>query len=115
MVACLERLVKLETLEKLVKLERSRQSELTSEQEFVENEVQDARKSVVTDTVANVVEAKSSFLESEGGTKQVEKVVKDALEVGGVLWRHQLVHVAFRQFHAVQHDMRTVTTQRKSR
>ena len=86
---------------------------MTSEQEFVENEVQDARKSVVTDTVANVVEAKSSFLESEGGTNQVEKAVKDALEVGGVLWRHQS-HVA-RQFHAVQHDMRTVTTQRKSR
>ena len=60
------------------------QSELTKEQESVENEFQDVRKIVVTDAVANLVAAMSKFMESEGGTKQVEKVVKDAHEVGGV-------------------------------
>ena len=69
------------------------QSELTKEQESVENEFQDVRKIVVTDAVANLVAAMSKFMESEGGTKQVENVVKDAHEVGGVLWRCQS-HVA---------------------
>ena len=39
--------------------------------------------------------------------------MKDAREVGGVLRWHQS-HVAS-QFHAVQRDMRTLTTQRKPR
>ena len=39
--------------------------------------------------------------------------MKDAHEVGGVLWRHQS-QVA-RQFHAIQHDMRTMITQLKPR
>ena len=51
---------------------------LASELEFVENEFQDARKTVVTDAVATVAQRKSSFLEFEGGTKQFQKVVKDA-------------------------------------
>ena len=44
------------------------QSELTGEQELVENEFQDASEIVVTYAVAVVVRAKSSFFESEGGT-----------------------------------------------
>ena len=60
-------------------------AEQTSEQELVQNEFRDARKMVVTESVAHFFLAKSSFLESEGGTKQVEKVVKGAYEVGGVL------------------------------
>ena len=51
---------------------------------FAENSLQDARKIVVTDAVANCFEAKSSFLESEGGTKQVENVLKNAHDVAGV-------------------------------
>ena len=39
--------------------------------------------------------------------------MKDAHEVGGVLWRHHF-HMA-KEFHAVQHDMHTVTMQRKPR
>ena len=89
------------------------QSELTKEQEFFENELQDKRKIVVADAVANVVEAKSSFLKSEGDMKQVEKVVKDAHEVAGILSKHQS-HVA-KQFHAVHHDTCTLITQRKTR
>ena len=67
----------------------------------------------MTDAVANVVEAKSSLSESEGGPKQVDKVVKDAHEMAGVLSRHES-HVA-RQFHAVHHDKCTMITQRKPR
>ena len=59
------------------------QSELASDQEPSENEFRDASIVVVTDAVASVVKAKSSFLETEGGTKQVDKVVKGAHEVGG--------------------------------
>ena len=84
---------------------------LTSDQECVEDEFQDARTSVVTDAVAAVVGTKSGSLKSEGGTKQDENVAKDAHEVGGVLCQYQS-HVA-RQLRAVQHDKRTVTTQRK--
>ena len=65
-----------------------------------------------------VVEHESSFPEFEKGARQVEKVVTHAHRVGGVLWRHQS-HVAnhrfhmAKQFHSVQHDMRTVTTKRE--
>ena len=52
----------------LEKLEKLMQSELTGEQEFVENEFQNASEIVVTFAVAIVIRAKSSFFESEGGT-----------------------------------------------
>ena len=62
--------------------------------------------------VSNVVEHESSFHEFENDARQVEKVVTHAHSVGGALWRHQY-HVAkhrfhmAKQFHSVQHDMRT--------
>ena len=62
---------------------------------------EDARtKIVVTDAVAGVVGAKSSIVETEGGTKQVKKVVKDAHEVVAM------------HFHAVHRGMCTMITQR---
>ena len=70
-------------------------------------------KILTTDAVANLVEAMSRIVESEGGTKQVEEVMKDAHEVAGVLSGHQS-HVAWHfpccsPRHA-HHDHATPTT-----